>query len=91
MKDAKALVEGDRQDVYGHPYDNFGDIAHLVSLLDNRDIPPRLKHAMYMVLVKIARLLNSPTHEDSWVDISGYALTALKVLEKESEGKNANK
>jgi len=29
--------------------------------------------AQMMVLMKIARLENSPTHMDSWIDVAGYA------------------
>ena len=46
------------------------------------NIDPRLKHALYMVQVKVARLLNTPAHRDSVVDIAGYANTYGMILER---------
>jgi hypothetical protein len=36
-----------------------------------------------MVAVKQARLIISPNHEDSWVDIAGYAALGGEKKEKE--------
>jgi hypothetical protein len=63
---------------YGKPEDNFKRIARrwnvhmlnrygIVTELDEHDV------AMMMVDLKVARLENSPTHHDSWVDTAGYA------------------
>lgn len=64
---------------YGSPEDNFGRIATLwnayircrypdVELtLDAHDV------ALMMNQMKVARLSNSPAHDDSWVDVAGYA------------------
>jgi hypothetical protein len=38
--------------------------------------------AMMMLLVKIARLMNSPGHQDSHIDVSGYA----SILEEIANG-----
>lgn len=45
-------------------------------------------HALEMIAVKIARILNgNPKHADSWHDIAGYAeLVAKRLSEKESGG-----
>lgn len=69
----------DRGQPYGGVEDNFRRIArlwqaHLVNrydvkidfCLDEADV------ALFMVLMKTARLANAPTHVDSWVDIAGY-------------------
>ena len=50
-------------------------------------IDPKLKHALYMIQVKVARLLNSPEHVDSIVDIAGYANTYNMILERMKENK----
>jgi hypothetical protein len=47
--------------------------------LDHRQ-EQAIRHAVYMICDKLARLATSPTHEDSWRDIQGYARTALMVL-----------
>lgn len=76
LEKAKATVSA-RGQPYGGVEDNFGRIARLWSAhlqnryggagVDEHDV------AMMMVLLKIARLANSPGHADSWVDIAGYA------------------
>jgi hypothetical protein len=38
---------------------------------------------MMMLLLKIARLMHSPGHQDSHIDIAGYA----SILEEVSNGK----
>jgi|GEM_PF-912752 len=63
---------------YGSPEDNFNRIARRWQLhflnrygikvtVDAHDV------AQMMVDMKLARLENQPRHEDSWVDIAGYA------------------
>jgi len=63
---------------YGSPEDNFNRIARRWQLhflnrygvnvtVDAHDV------AQMMVDMKLARLENQPHHEDSWVDIAGYA------------------
>jgi hypothetical protein len=77
---AKSLVMGDRQDDYGHPLDDFQKVTDAAKALG---IDPAkggpLHHSLYMVLVKIARLMESPGHEDSVVDGPGYFLTYERV------------
>lgn len=36
-----------------------------------------------MICVKIARLIQSPDHLDSWVDIAGYARVAVMAMPQE--------
>lgn len=82
LDEAQKLTTQDRQNVYGHPADDFQKIATMSKPITDSTIDPRLKHALYMMQVKIARLLNTPTHQDSVVDIAGYANTYAMVLEK---------
>jgi hypothetical protein len=82
LQEADKLTSVDRQSVYGHPADDFAKIAALTVPIVNSNIDPRLKHALYMIQVKVARLLNSPEHQDSIVDIAGYANTYNMVVEK---------
>ena len=35
--------------------------------------------AHMMVLLKMARLVETPQHRDSWVDMAGYAATGARV------------
>lgn len=82
LDEANKLTNVDRQEVYGHPIDDFTKIVNLTQTVLESDIDPRLKHALYMIQVKVARLLNSPEHVDSIVDIAGYANTYAMVLDK---------
>lgn len=82
LDEAKELTNGDRQNVYGHPAEDFAKIATMSQPILDSKIDPRLKHALYMVQVKIARLLNTPYHHDSIVDLAGYANTYAMILEK---------
>ncbi len=74
---AKTIVTGQREQTYGGPEKSFQTIADLWNAYLSRDsfivqLTPADVAAM-MVLMKVARLSASPDHEDSWVDIAGYA------------------
>lgn len=85
LAEAHKLTNKDRQSVYGHPLDDFRKVATMSQPILRADIEPELKHALYMIQVKIARLLNTPHHIDSVVDIAGYANTYAMCLEKMQE------
>lgn len=88
---ATQIVSGERQKAYGSPEDNFRRISDLWSVYLGRPIEPHDVAAM-MALMKIARLMNQPDHQDSWVDLAGYAAcgceltTDVCALNKCSEG-----
>ena len=85
LEEALKLTTQDRQNVYGHPADNFKIITTMAAPILESDIDPRLKHCLYMIVVKIARLLKTPEHKDSVIDIAGYANTYDMILEKMEE------
>lgn len=66
------ITEGARQEHYGSPEDNFGNIADLWSVYLGKALS-RTDVAAMMILMKTARLMADPTHDDSWIDIAGYA------------------
>jgi Domain of unknown function (DUF6378) len=81
---AKALAE--RQGRYGAPNKNFTNIAALWTAhlrgrygelatiaLDEADV------AVMSAMIKMARLAETPDHEDSWVDLAGYAACGFQV------------
>lgn len=77
-----AGVTDERGAVYGHPKIDFGRAAELKATVS--ECPdPLARHALEMICVKIARLIQTPNHLDSWVDIAGYARTGVMVTEKE--------
>lgn len=89
LEEAQKLTTEDRQSVYGHPADDFKKVATMAKPILESNIDPTLKHALYMMQVKIARLLNTPDHIDSVVDIAGYANTYGMILQRKEEEEKA--
>lgn len=75
---AKEIINGARQENYGKPERNFNQIASYWSLYLDRDVSAT-DVALMMVLMKLARLQNKPDHEDSWIDIAGYAANGAEI------------
>lgn len=90
LEEAGALVDGPREATYGHPADDFGAVTTAARVIGLRPTSAlgsnqqALHHALYMILVKIQRLVQTPDHHDSIVDIAGYARTYEKVLERQN-------
>ena len=88
LTEALAAVYGERQASYGHPRVNFKRIADLWNgYLDaicadgsGRSVLGTTDVAAMFVLVKMARLMETPTHRDSWVDIAGYAEAGARAV-----------
>lgn len=85
------LISGQRQQDYGDKLQNFSQIAMLVQgylspkLQPDKAITPE-DIAMIMVCVKMARLSKSPDHEDSILDVAGYA-GCYSILQNERTAK----
>lgn len=78
-----AAVTEERGSVYGHPRIDFGRAAELKATV--AECPdPLARHALEMICVKIARLIQTPDHLDSWIDIAGYARTGVMVTDKDA-------
>lgn len=82
LKEVEKLVCGDRARVYGSPLENFQRFCELASPIV--ELTP-LEAIMLMICVKLSRLIESPTHEDSWKDIAGYAACAYAIIKEEEE------
>jgi hypothetical protein len=75
---AAELVDGDRQDAYGHPLINHERIAafwtvRLLEKLRPGEVVEPHEAAAMMRLAKEARLMQTIGHPDSLVDQAGYA------------------
>ena len=89
LDEAKRIVTSDRNVQYGPPEENFQTIAELWTtylqrrgLLDPfQDIAP-FDTAIMQVLVKVARVGVSPTKNDHYVDMAGYAAAAAQCAVK---------
>lgn len=78
LNKALEIVNGARQENYGSPEQNFARIAAFWTLYLQRHITPA-DVAIMMILMKTARLQNNVKHEDSWIDIAGYAANGVEV------------
>jgi hypothetical protein len=77
LKEAHAIIYGDREKTYGHPSKNLKTIAvmwnaYLNAKPGGNEVNAKDVAAL-MMLVKVARFANDPTHRDNLVDICGYA------------------
>jgi len=81
LKEALKCVNGEREQQYGHPIDNFMAIARLWTVyLEHKCVEDNgvvLLHpedvAAMMALLKIARICTGKYKGDNWVDLAGYA------------------
>lgn len=80
--EAAELLIGARNKDYGEPIDNFGRIVRLWNAYKGDDyFTPKIV-AELMLLLKMARSMESPT-EDSYKDMVGYGLLAAEFAEFE--------
>lgn len=72
LNKAESLVNGPRAKEYGDAHENHARIAKMWSVLLDTEVSVEQVYQC-MIAVKLARLTVTPEHEDSWVDIAGYA------------------
>ena len=82
LETASNLVTGNREAAYGSPQLNFQNIAerwsqHVGVPLEGYQV------ALMMADLKIARMAATGPHEDSFVDICGYAALAAELADVE--------
>ena len=71
LNKAESLVNGPRAKQYGDAHENHARIAQMWSVLLDKPVTIQQVYQC-MVAVKLARLVVTPDHEDSWIDICGY-------------------
>ena len=82
LDEAKRVINGERQDQYGNPEDNFRLIAEMWSIYLKRGITPK-DVALMMHLLKVARIVSGTDKRDSYIDACGYLALAADMAEKE--------
>lgn len=86
LKSAIGLINGDRAKDYGDAYENHKRIAELWSVVFGIKVTTQ-QVVLCLILLKVARLIYSPSKKDSWIDIAGYSGIGGEFVEKEKNGK----
>lgn len=79
---AHELTHGERDKNYGSPLLNHQRIAAIWSVILQQDIRPD-QVALCMVGVKLARLVETPNHLDSFIDGAAYMAIAGEIINEE--------
>lgn len=80
---AEKCVCGQRDKDYGTPEDSFGLIAELWA----KALKPCVPEGTDVCILPetVARLIKSPEHLDSWVDLAGYAACGGEIASSKEE------
>jgi len=79
LDEAEKLINGPRAKEYGPAKFNHERIAKIWSVILAREVTAQEVVAC-MVGVKLARLAETIEHDDSWVDIIGYAALGGEII-----------
>jgi hypothetical protein len=91
LREAVRLINGDRNNDYGDPVDDFAMTAQLWQTYLRRAMEARSLEEVYldphdvavmMMLLKISRLSWTPAKRDHWLDIVGYAGCGWDCIER---------
>lgn len=83
---AADLINGDRARDYGDAHTNFQRIADLWAPIVGHVTPAKV--ALMLAQLKVARLIQSEGHEDSWTDACGYLALGAEIATSEAGGAN---
>ena len=76
LQEALDTVE-ERQEVYGHPIIMAERVSSMFFEMTGIDLSPG-QCIQFMMAMKLARLVETPDHRDSWLDLAGY----VEVLDR---------
>ena len=92
--DKMKVVLENRGDDYGTPRHNHGIASDLINAYlkhhPNKDNLQPEDTMIMMVLIKVARLVSTPQHIDSIMDIAGYAFCAIDAINELKLKENSN-
>lgn len=94
LLEAKSLIEGDRNNQYGPPTQDFARTAALLNALGYQRVDAEdtihdivaSDVALIIAQVKVSRIIHSRHKKDSWVDLAGYAACGFECAIEEPEG-----
>ncbi len=78
--EAYSNVTADRRDIYGDPQDTYRRISRMRAVVDECE-DPQIREILGMIVTKVARLIQTPNHLDSWVDVAGYSRCGVMLLD----------
>lgn len=81
LEAAIKTVCADRQDQYGEPERNLGNIAAMWSVYLDCNLSAKDVAAM-MALLKICRIATGKPKSDNWIDLAGYAAIGAEAEEE---------
>lgn len=84
LETALELTTGDRNKSYGDPYDTHQRIANFWKEILGCEVTAS-QVALCMVGVKLARLVETPNHLDSFVDGAAYMAIAGEVYKEKND------
>ena len=87
LLDACKVALNSRGQHYGKVLENHSRIAKIWSLIIGSDITEE-QVALMMVGLKVARLIETPDHQDSILDIAGYAAVMSECIEEKKKNQN---
>ena len=93
LDEAKHLVTGDRNSVYGPPDQDFSRTAAMATGFGFTVAGKPLEGhhvAIFLILLKMSRLAWTPTKRDSWVDTAGYAACGFETATLSEDRKRAD-
>lgn len=82
LKEALAMVEGPRAEDYGPPEVNWARTSRIAIALTELDCLTPEVCVKVATAMKWARLLQTPDHHDTLVDIPGYGWVLSRVVEQ---------
>ena len=74
-----ASIVANRRQIYGEPPPFMAAVAQRWSITLGRTIAPS-EVVLCLIDLKLARLAHDPTHQDSIVDVAGYASVLQEVV-----------
>jgi hypothetical protein len=78
---ALKTVTLDRREVYGNPQDTYRRISAMRAIVD--ECPDlQVREVLGMIVTKVVRLIQTPDHLDSWIDVAGYSRCGVMLLEE---------
>lgn len=87
LEKAIELLNGDRADDYGDAADNHARIGRLWAEVLGHEVAA-WQVAACMAMVKVSRIVQTPEHADSWVDMAGYAGIGAEVSQPVADERN---